>query len=801
MRDEALIHQVHDRLFQPETGLYLAPIRHHSPACAWAVRAMIRELKPSRVLIEAPHNLSHLIPHLLDPDTMPPVAAASLLDQKNGPRLAAYYPFCTHSPEWVALQEGAAVGADLRFIDLGSDARMAEDGDDQTRPRALIREQGFDSGDYVRALCDRLGCRDGYELWDHLFETRLGEADWRKFLRDVGAYCAALRAATPEDEIASGEDPAREAHMAACLRDALADGLADGPVVCVIGGFHAGPLLSPSDTAGKTKAGGKSDAASYLIRYGYKELDALMGYGAGLPQPAYYQALWGHAEASSAPPNWPRLAHDIVAEFASEMRDAGHGISVPAQVELLRSAETLAQLRGRPGALRHDLFDGLTSSLLKGEASGADVWRERFTLFLRGHALGEVSDAAGQPPIVADARVRARRHRFDVSDGQRRERSLDIRRKPAHLAASRFAHAMTLLDTGFATRQGGPDFLNVVQTGLLFEHWDYAWSPRVEGQLIEAAIHGDTLPAACLGKLFATRAALADEGRADDLGILISLFKKGLLAGLGTDLDGFLVEISGAITRSADFPDTARAMVALHAIETSRGPLSLPDGLEITPTMQQAFARMVYLCDDLPKMREEAIPPCLDALRLLSEVMRGPGGDYFDAKLFEDALDRVAEADTAPELLGAITAIAVAGGRKPDHSLPDLITAQLTGSAPDLPTRLAGLRGVLAVAPSLLWTVDGMLDALDAFLIELEDDGFLEVLPYLRLALSALSPREADQVAVALTRKHGGTVGEFTAHHHDVDAVEAAQGAQMDATLREVLRADGLTDWITGGTA
>ncbi|UWQ02982.1 hypothetical protein K3X44_06600 [Aliiroseovarius crassostreae] len=800
MRDEALIHQVHDRLFQPETGLYLAPIRHHSPACAWAVRTMIRELKPSHVLIEAPHDLSHLIPHLLDPDTVPPVAVASLLDQKNGPRLAAYYPFCAHSPEWVALREGAAVGADLQFIDLGSDVKMAGESDNQTGPRALVREQGFDSGDYVRALCDRLGCRDGYELWDHLFETRLGETNWRKFLGDVGAYCAALRAATPEKEIASGEDPAREAHMAACLRDALAEGITNGPVVCVIGGFHAGPLLSPSETAGKTKAGGKSDAASYLIRYGYKELDALMGYGAGLPQPAYYQTLWDHAEACGTTPNWPDLAHEIVADFASDMRSAGYGIAVPAQVELLRTAETLARLRGRPGALRHDLFDGLTSSLLKGEVSGADVWRERFTLFLRGHALGEVSDAAGQPPIVADARARAQRHRFDVTDGQRRERSLDIRRKPAHLAASRFAHAMALLDTGFATRQGGPDFLNAVQTGLLFEHWDYAWSPRVEGQLIEAALHGDTLPAACLGKLNALRVALADEGRADDLSALITLFKKGLLAGLGTDLTGFLSEISGAITRSADFPDTASAMVELHAIQASRGPLSLPEGLAIAPTMQQAFARMIYLCDDLPKMREEAIPPCLDALRLLSELMRGPGGKHFDAERFEDALDRVAEADPAPELLGAITAIAVESGRKPDHTLPDLIVAQLTGSAPDLPTRLAGLRGVLAVAPSLLWTVEGMLGALDDFLTGLEDDGFLEVLPHLRLALSALSPREADQVAAALTRRHGGTVGEFTAHHHDVDAREAATGAQIDTALRAALREDGLMDWITGGT-
>ncbi|SMX27347.1 hypothetical protein TRP8649_01451 [Pelagimonas phthalicica] len=801
MQGEAVIHDVRGRLFQPEAGFYLAPIRHHSPACAWAVQAMIRDLKPARILIEAPHDLSHLIPHLLAPDTVPPVAMASLLDQKSGPRLAAYYPFCSHSPEWVALREGAAIGAELRFVDLGSDAKMKASDPKETGPQALVREHGFDSGDYVRALCERLGCRDGFELWDHLFETRIGDGDWRRFLGDVGTYCAALRASTPEDQIQQGDDPKREAHMAACIRDALAQGTSEGPVICVIGGFHAWPLLTPEATAGDVQAGGRSEASSYLIRYGYKDMDALMGYGAGLPQPAYYQALWDHVEARETAPSWPELAQDLVAGFAAEMRRNGHAIPVPAQVELLRSAETLAQLRGRPGALRHDLFDGLTSSLLKGESSGSDVWRDRFVQFLRGTALGDVSDGAGQPPIVADARARAARLRFTVTDGQRRERSLDLRRKPTHLAASRFAHALALLDTGFATRNGGPDFVNGLQTGLLFEHWEYAWSPHVEGQLIEAAIHGDSLPSACLGKLQAERAALAENGRADDLPSLIALFKKGLLAGLSDELDSFLAEIASAINRSADFPGTARAMIDLHSIEASRGPLSLPNGLAIKPVMQQAFSRVIYLCDDLPNMRDEAIPPCLTALRLMSELLRSDAAAAVEAERFKEALDRVIKADPAPELIGAITAIGVESGRRAEHELPDLLTAQLRGSAPDLPTRLAGLRGVLAVSPSLLWTVAGVLDALDEFLNHLSDTEFLEVLPHLRLALSALNPREADQVAEALSRRHGGSAGDFSVHHHDIAPDEAAAGAAMELALRQSLAADRLEDWITGGQA
>lgn len=792
MTGEALIHAVRDGVMQPEAELYLAPVRHHSPACAMAVQKMIREIRPAKVLIEAPHDLEHLIPHLLNPGTVPPVAAASLLDCKDGPRLAAYYPFCAHSPEWIALHEGAEVGAELHFIDLGSDVKIASGNQEETGPQPMVWERAFDRGDYVRALCQRLGCQDGYELWDHLFETRIGDSDWRGFLADVGAYCTALRASTPLEEIESSGDIEREAHMAACLRDAIGA----GPVVVVIGGFHSAPLLDPTKTAGKIRAGGKTAAQSYLIRYGYKELDALMGYGAGLPQPAYYEAMWNHAQAAGGAPDWQVIARNLIQGFAEKMRKAGHGISVPAQVELLRSAETLARLRNRPGALRHDLIDALTSALVKGEASGPDVWTERFVTFLRGHALGEVSDTAGQPPIVTDAYTQARALRFDVADGLRRERTLDIRRKPAHLAASRFAHAMVLLGTDFATRTSGPDFLNSVQTGLLFEHWDYAWSPRVEGQLIESAVFGDTVPAACLGHLARARTALAADGRSDDLAELLALFKQGLLAGLGKDLSGFLSEIESALRQSGGFPETAQAICTLHAIEASRGPLSLPEGLEVKGLMQTAFERLIYLCDDLPKMRKETIQPCLDALRFLSELLSGPAADSFETALFDEALDRVAEAGPLPELMGAVTAIAVEGGRKPGSTLSAMLSSQFNGSNPGVTARLGGLRGMLAVAPTLLWTGDGVLAAVDEFLNGLTEEAFLAVLPDLRLALSALSPREADRVANALVRRHGGSAAEFTAHHYDVSAEDARRGAALDTVLRASIRADGLEGWI-----
>src|SRR5690606_30236071 len=257
-------------------------------------------------------------------------------------RLAAYYPFCAHSPEYVALAEARALGAEIELIDLpsGDEALVARERPD--RAVVLADETYFDSGAYISALCRRLGCRNGYELWDHLFESRLGDADWRRFLAEVGTYCAALRAATPAETIAENGDLAREAHMRAALAGALER---SGPIVAVVGGFHAPALLEPEIGAGEIGARHQFSerrilpSRSYLIRYGFAALDALSGYAAGLPQPGYYERLWQRANDGDGAPSWRTTALELVSDFAARSRAEGREISVPAQVEIVRAAE------------------------------------------------------------------------------------------------------------------------------------------------------------------------------------------------------------------------------------------------------------------------------------------------------------------------------------------------------------------------------------------------------------------------------------------------------------------------------
>ena len=168
-----------------ERQLWVVPIRHHSPACAAQLERLINAVEPAAILVEGPCDFDPLIALLCDPGTRAPVAVVSLREageRQATRRVASYFPFCAYSPELIALQAAGARGIPARFIDLPSTAREMDlddrdDGAPQDGRSLLGSERLFGVGDYVTALARELGCRDGNEVWDQLFETRIADRD------------------------------------------------------------------------------------------------------------------------------------------------------------------------------------------------------------------------------------------------------------------------------------------------------------------------------------------------------------------------------------------------------------------------------------------------------------------------------------------------------------------------------------------------------------------------------------------------------------------------------------------------
>jgi hypothetical protein len=283
-----------------ERGIHFAPVRHHSPACAVAVRAAIEELRPAAVLIEGPEEFTRLIPDLLHEETRPPIAVLSLggsgssagsgagsgakaRDGEDEPAGAGFYPLASFSPEWVALRAGQDVGAELAFVDRSFGERSAAEralsgsaapgqdgaveggvenggGSGTERPdpfaRTLMSERYLAHSEAIAVLARRLGCRDHDEVWDQLFEARASAelADWRTVFDDVFAWSALARLDYEEGVLAGEGSLDREARMAARIAETVdrlsadrsttstTDGKA-GPVLVVTGAFHTLALV------------------------------------------------------------------------------------------------------------------------------------------------------------------------------------------------------------------------------------------------------------------------------------------------------------------------------------------------------------------------------------------------------------------------------------------------------------------------------------------------------------------------------------------------------------------------------
>lgn len=226
--------------------LVVLPVRHHSPACAHAVEAAFARHRPSRVLIEGPRSFTDLVDLLCHPEAEYPLAVYSWSRATGraatpGEGHGGYYPLCDYSPELVAIRLGHAAGVPVSFCDLevseqaaaAAEAVLPGDG-------SLLREDAYAHSRALAALAERLGCRDQEDLWELLFESDPGESDLDEHLARMTAYCLLARHDRTDDDLERDGTAAREAEMVHHVCEALAARtMGEGPVLLVLGGFHA----------------------------------------------------------------------------------------------------------------------------------------------------------------------------------------------------------------------------------------------------------------------------------------------------------------------------------------------------------------------------------------------------------------------------------------------------------------------------------------------------------------------------------------------------------------------------------
>ncbi|MFI8825665.1 DUF5682 family protein [Streptomyces sp. NPDC053431] len=93
---------------------YLLGVRHHSPALAAVVPALLEEARAEVVCVELPADFQPWLEHLADPETVAPVALAGASEDGR----LSFYPFADFSPELAAVRWARSRGVEVVCCDL-----------------------------------------------------------------------------------------------------------------------------------------------------------------------------------------------------------------------------------------------------------------------------------------------------------------------------------------------------------------------------------------------------------------------------------------------------------------------------------------------------------------------------------------------------------------------------------------------------------------------------------------------------------------------------------------------------------
>ncbi|MFJ6085227.1 DUF5682 family protein [Streptomyces sp. NPDC092369] len=732
---------------------YLLGVRHHSPALAAAVPALLDAAGAEVVCVELPTDFQPWLTHLGAPGTLAPVALAGAgADGRLG-----FYPFADFSPELAAVRWARERGVEVVCCDLpmGDAGWSAEHSADPGDTHADTAEQPAPVS-FAQALTAAGTGREGDDLWDRSVEVLAPGCTPESLRRAALGVGWALR----QDAASSGGVPAvdlaREAHMRETIALAAAGGRR---VAAVIGAFHAPALADAADgreRASQETGGGSASAGSVLpekpptvvtslVPYAFDLLDSRSGYPAGIRDPRWQQAVFRAAGD-------PDLLYDAAARAVTgvcrELRTAGHTAGTGEARETLRVACDLARLRGLPAPGRGEVLEALTSVMGQGEPLGRGRALARaLEVVLVGSDRGRIAPGTPRSGLGPSVEAELAALRLPGPDEPaRRELRLDPIRSALDNRREILLRRLDVCGVGYG------EAVEVSGTGdgaALTTRWRLAWVPSVPVRLDLAGVRGVTAALAAEGTLRETFRRESAEG-----GPTCALVLTGLRDAARCDLPALvaqrLAEAAEVLPASATLPEILTGLDLLEALRRGHLPGTTSEGREAAGVL--AADLLESAVRSLPGLAGSDDPE--EAAALVALAARA--GEHRLGLRMDEALDGLAHT-ASPLVQGAALACRVLL----DLDDADTLGARAAGwidtaSGPDgrhaLARRLAGLlTGAAPLLQSAPTALDPLLDRIDS----LGDQAFLARLPALRGGFDTLSPAGRDRLLHTITDRLG----------------------------------------------
>ncbi|MCG7497477.1 DUF5682 family protein [Vibrio sp. Of7-15] len=783
---------------QSAPNIVWAPIRHHSPQCSRQLQQLIQQHQPDIILVEGPSEAQHLLPFMLDNEAKPPLAIYNYVidndDQEKtntesnndvtslsaAEHYRCYVPFSEMSPEWVAIQAAKEHGIECEFIDLPyvnrlylSDNNQDYCGDNEAQ---IYHDKFLSQNHYIDSLLEQSQSPDFDTWWERHFESNVSKntksAD--EFFQRLLTLCLLIRNSQETIQGLDNETLAREQFMAHKLRQHIEAGKR---CLVVCGGFHCLGIfqflsslqdkkIPPAKSAPHTKKKASIKTGTHLIAYSLERMNKAADYSAGMPDTGYYHAVWQDLQGASnaninaanreQTPQQQALHSRLCAALVDRLREANQLVSLPDAIEANVMMERLAQLRGH-AAGRKEFREAITACFLKQAQDGSEKYFTQLVdHFLAGDQFGQLPGGLPLSPLIQD--FHAQCHQFDLPliaqktlpyrQNKESIKTLQIYRKHKHRQISQLLHQLAFLNSGYAHKRKGPDFIQGTDLNLVREIWQVEWQPEVEAHILECSHYGNTLREAALNKLLLTFNIQNSTNHRCVIALL-----HALCMGLHQIIKPIADEIAIWLQQESDPCELANAFYYLsmcfqHKHSLTTGNIALLHQL-LSTGYQRFCVRMPWLAISDQKQSDTLV----DQMNMMANTINSQPTWHCDPVLFYDALHELVNVNPHPTIKGVSLGILCRDQQIPTHKVHQHVADAFTQAV--LTVEYCGdfLRGFFLAARAIFLESPELIETVNKHVLTLDEQAFLAALPSLRLAFTSLSPREVFQFSQVLSHK------------------------------------------------
>lgn len=721
------------------------PVRHHSPACSVHLKSVISDYKPDCLLIEGPENGNFLMKYLGGDEIKPPVCIYCGYDDKDGAvgvekeKYRAYYPFLDFSPELMAIRAAAQRGIPAFFIDMPYPMQLVHFGG-----KEYTRLFGGDSTeDYYSRVAEKSGCRSFSEFWERSFEVNglaLSDGEFVDAVKSLGEY---MRELSPADE----KNRYRE-----CFMRQKISGYRQKyrKLLVVAGAYHIKGLAGGTEEL-KFNKYRESSASMYIVPYSFAESDSRSGYGAGIPFPAFYSAVWKKLR-SGAPEPYAETVRDFIIGASRYARSKQQQISLTDEIQAQYMATELAALRGKlqPGAF--ELTDGVRAAFVKGDINtSASFELDYLFRMMTGLGAGEVNisdeNADITPPCVVDFRAQCRKFRISLRTVAGQHTVLDIVKNANHYEKSCFLHRMAFLETNFCRRESGPDYVNGRDTSLVREQWVIRYSAAAEAKLTDLSVYGGSVAEICmniLARRFSSAQSAADAGQ-----FLLETYTMGFAEKAAE----FLPDAENIIRSDTDFVSQCGFMVDLNRILAMLKVRAEQYSSGLTGLLRISFAAALNQLENVRGADGDSADEICGGIRLMNSLTADYPEQCSRAEFLAEAEKITESSGVSAQIYGVCLAICAKSGIISEDGCCDTISCYMATSEGE--PAAAFLSGIISVGRDLIFTGERVLASIDSSVSRMDRESFISALPHFRRAFTAFLPQETLRISRRIAGIYG----------------------------------------------